>query len=256
MVLDQLAEERVVMVGHHVVIAQARAHEYLFYALELAQLAQQVQVIRVIGLEIFACGREQAAFVFAQPVFLLLLAGREAEVCGRAADVVDIALETRHLYDLLGFGDHAFVAARLDIAPLMEGERAEVARAEAAAVVDDRELHFLNGGHAAQRFIGRVIGAHIGQSIDVVHLRGGQGPRGRVLDEHALAMALQERLAAHRVLLVILQLDRAGVVRFAHAHILIGGAFDRLKRKPVRIMRQIGGAAHTFARIRALFAVL
>ena len=93
MVLDQLAEKRIVAVGHHVVIAQAAAHEYLFNAVKLAQFAQQPQVIRVVGFEVLARGREQAALVFAQAVLLLLLAGREAEIRGRPADVVEVALE-------------------------------------------------------------------------------------------------------------------------------------------------------------------
>ena len=210
----------------------------------------------MVGLEVFARRGEQAALVFAQAVFLLLLAGGEAEVRGRAADVVDVALEAGHLYDLFGLRDHAFVAARLDVAPLMESERAEVARAEAAAVVDDGELHLLNRGYAAQRLIGRVVGSHIGQRVDVVHLFGGQGLRGRVLDHHAPAVVLQKRLAAHMVLLVVLQLDRAGVVGLVCADILIGRALDCVERQPVRVVRHICRAAHAHAHRRALFAVL
>ena len=137
----------------------------------------------------------------------------------------------------------------------MERERAEVARAEAAAVVDDGELHLLNGGHAAQRLIRRVIGAHIGQGVDVVHLRGGQRQGGRVLDEHAPAVALQERPAAHMVLLVVLQLDRAGIGGFAGAYVLVGRALDRVFDVR-RVVRHVGRAAHAHAGICALFAVL
>ena len=187
---------------------------------------------------------------------LLLLTGGEAEVRGRAADIMDVALKTGHLYDLFGLRDHTFVAARLDIPPLMEGERAEVACTKAATVVDNGELHLLDRRHTAQRFIGRVVGAHIRQGVDVVHLFGGQGLRRRVLDHHAPAVALQERLAAHVVLFVVLQLDRAGVVGLIGADILIGRALDGLERQTIRVVRQIGCAAHANTRLRALFTVL
>ena len=68
--------------------------------------------------------------MYKRQVFLLLLASGEAEIRGRPADVVEVALEAGHLHDLFGFRDHAFMAACLDVPSLMEGERAEVARAE------------------------------------------------------------------------------------------------------------------------------
>lgn len=66
-------------------------------------------------------------------------------------------LNSGHLGDLFRFFDNALVAAHLNVASLMERERAEVARAEAAAVVDDGELHLLNGRYAAERLIRRMI---------------------------------------------------------------------------------------------------
>ncbi len=256
MVLDQLAEKRVVPVGHHIIIPQAGAHEHLFDALDLPQLPQQVEVIGMVGLEVLARGGEQAALVPAQAVPVLLFAGGEAEVGRRPADVVDIALEARVRGDLPGFGEHAFVAARLDIAPLVEGERAEVARAEAAAVVDDGELHLLDGGHAAERLIGRVVGALVWQGVDAVHLLRGERARGRVLHEHAFAVALQEGAAVHKILLVVLLLNRAGIVRLVRAGRLVGGALGRGERQAVRAVRQIGHAAHADAGRRPGFAVL
>ena len=169
-VLDQFAEERIVLFGHHVVVAQTGAHEHFLHALDAAQLTQQFEVIRVVGLDVLTGGGEQAALVLAAAVFLLLFAGRKAEIRGRAADIVDIALESGHLGDLFCFLDHALVAAHLNVASLMERERAEVARAETAAVVDDGELHLLNGRYAAERLIRRMISSHIRQRVNMVHL--------------------------------------------------------------------------------------
>ena len=105
----------------------------------------------MVCFDVLAGGWEQAALVLAAAVFLLLFAGRKAEIRGRAADIVDVALEAGHLRDLFRFFDHALVASHLNVASLMERERAEVARAEAAAVVDDGELYLLNGRYAAER---------------------------------------------------------------------------------------------------------
>ena len=69
-VLHQLAEKGVVMVGHHVIIPQAGAHKDLFDAFNLPQFAQQIQVIRMIGLQAFTGRGEQAALVLAKPMLL------------------------------------------------------------------------------------------------------------------------------------------------------------------------------------------
>ena len=255
-VLDQFAEERIVLLGHHVVVAQTGAHEHLLHALDAAQLTQQFEVIRVVCFDVLAGGWEQTALVLAAAVFLLLFAGRKAEIRGRAADIVDVSLESGHLGDLFCFLDHALVTAHLNVASLMERERAEVARAEAAAVVDDGELHLLNGGYAAERFVGRMISSHIRQRVNMVHLFGGQWLCGRVLHKDALAVPLENRLAAHGILFVVLDFDRTGVVRLAGADILVRGTFDRIILQIVRIMHHIGRAADSLARVCALFAVL
>ena len=210
----------------------------------------------MVCFDVLAGCREQTALVLAAAEFLLLFAGREAEVGGRAANIVDIALESGHLGDLFCFLDHALVAANLNVASLMERQRAEVARAEAAAVVDDGELYLLNGRHAAYSLIRRVIIAHIRQRVNVIHLLGGQRLCGRILHENALAVPLENGLAAHGILLVVLDFDRTGVVRLAGADILVRGTFDRIILQIVRIMHHIGRAADSLARVRALFAVL
>ena len=161
----------------------------------------------MVCFDVLAGGGEQAALVLAAAVFLLFFAGRKAEIRGWAADIVDVALEAGHLGDLFRFFNNALVAAHLNVSSLMERQRAEVARAEAAAVVDDGELHLLNSGHAAERFVGRMISSHIRQRINVVHLFGGQRLCGRVLHKDALAVPLEDGLAAHRILFVVLDFD-------------------------------------------------
>ena len=120
MVLDQFAEERIVLVRHHVVVAQTGADENLLDALDVTQLTQQIEVIGVVGLDIAARRGEQAALVLAAAVLLLLFAGRKAEVRGRPADVVNVSLEAGHLHDFLRLFDDAFVTSRLNVTPLME----------------------------------------------------------------------------------------------------------------------------------------
>ena len=196
----------------------------------MAQLTQQFEVIRVVCFDVLAGGWEQTALVLAAAEFLLLFAGRKAEIRGRAADIVDVSLEAGHLRDLFRFFDHALVAAHLNVASLMERQRAEVARAEAAAVVDDGELYLLNGGYAAECLIRRMIITHVRQRVNMVHLLRGQRLCGRVLHKDALAVPLENRLAAHGILFVVLDFDRTGVVRLAGADILVRRTFDRIER--------------------------
>ena len=61
----------------------------------------------------------------------LLVACGAAEVCGRAAYIVNIALEVGHLRDGFCFFKNGFMASRGDDAPLQEGDGAEGAGAEA-----------------------------------------------------------------------------------------------------------------------------
>ena len=210
----------------------------------------------MVGFEVLAGLREETALVFAQAVLLLLFAGGEAKVRGRPANVVNIALKVRILCDLLGFAHDRIVRPRLNVAPLMEGEGAEVARAEAAPVVDDRELHLLNGGHAALRLVGRVVGAHEGQAVDVIHFGRAQRQGGRVLDEHALAVGLADGAAAYMVGLVVLQLDRPRVGGLIGQNVLVGRTIDGRKRNfGVRVV-EIGHAADLAHGVRAPFSGL
>ena len=120
MVLYKLGKELVVLVLKHVVIADAAADKHLFYARDGSQLAQKRQVIRVVGIEIFARVRRKAALVRTHAVFVLLVAGVVAEVCRRAADIVYVALEIGQLRERRDLTDDAFVAAARDHSALVE----------------------------------------------------------------------------------------------------------------------------------------
>ena len=136
----------------------------------------------------------------------------------------------------------------------MERERAEVAGAEAAAVMDDGELYLLDGGHAAEGFIRRVIGACIGQGVDLVHFSGCERQGGRVLHENALAMRLQNGLAMYVVGLVVLQLDRPRIGGFVRKHVLIRRAIDRRERDLLAWVGKVAHAADAAPKLVAFFA--
>ncbi len=101
-VLYQLGKEGIVMLRHHIIIAQARTDKHLFDPRHLAQLAQQGEIVAVVGFQLPARRREQAAFPGAQAVLFLLFAGRVAEIRGRPPYVVNITLESRHRCNLPG----------------------------------------------------------------------------------------------------------------------------------------------------------
>ena len=72
----------------------------------------------------------------------------------------------------------------------MEGQRAEAAAAEAAAVADQAELHLPDGRDAARLLVGRMVAAHIGERVDVVHLHLAQGFCRRILDHVQVILVL------------------------------------------------------------------
>ena len=96
------------------------------------------------------------------------------------------------------------MAARRDIAALVQRQGAEIARTEAAAVVDDGKLHLFDGVDAALRLVIRVVPADIGQCKDVVKLFALKRMHGRILHQKAAAVLLNQSMSAHKVLLVLL----------------------------------------------------
>ena len=93
----------------------------------------------------------------------------------------------------------------------MQGDGTEVAVAEAAAVVGDRELHLLNGGHTALLVVHGVGASGVGQPVDGIQLLLRQTQRRRILHQHLVAVALNDDLSGDLVLLVVLLAGRLGV---------------------------------------------
>ena len=143
MVLHQLLEKRRFMVGQKIVKPDTAADEDLFDPRQLPQLSQELEIVTVIGLQIFAGGGEETLLVGAGTVGQLLLTGGLAEICRGAADIVNIALEGRIFRHVPRLGQDGFVASRLDDAALVEGQGAEAAAAEAAPVGDQAEFDLL-----------------------------------------------------------------------------------------------------------------
>ena len=90
MVAHKLGEKFFIFARLHIIVAQARADEYFFNALELAQPAQKLQIIAVIRVHRAARARKQTALVAAQARFALLRARRTAEIRRRAADIMNV----------------------------------------------------------------------------------------------------------------------------------------------------------------------
>ena len=211
-IAHQLVEKCLGLVGQQIVEADAAADKDLFDARKLPELSQQRHIVAVVGDHVFARLREQALPVRAGPLRQLLFARGLAEICRRTAHVVDVALEVLLVRHGLGLRQKGFVTARLDDAPLMERQRAEAARAEAAAVGRETEAHLGDCRHAAAFFIRRMIRPAIRQVVDPVHLLLRKRLLRRVLDdEFMLTIRLQQPPRRKRVGVAVLQIEALGV---------------------------------------------
>ena len=107
--LYKLGEEVALLVGKHIVEADTRADEYLLDTLDFANFSKKLEIIVFVGIEVRTWCRIKTLSVLAGAQFLLLLAGRTAEVGCRAAYIVDIALEARAVYDFMSLFKHRFM---------------------------------------------------------------------------------------------------------------------------------------------------
>ncbi len=104
-------------VGVEVVVADARADKHLFDPFDAAQLAQQLDILHVVDLQLRAGLGCQTFSVLAQTVFQLLFAGGIAEVCRRSADIVDVSFKVRIVGHLLRFVQDGLLAAETTCLP-------------------------------------------------------------------------------------------------------------------------------------------
>ena len=94
MMLHKLAEKLLVLIPNQVIVPDAAADEYLFHLWQRPHPAQNVQILAVVDDQPAArlwCKAMLAACTHA--VFHLLAAAWPAEICRRAAHIVNIALE-------------------------------------------------------------------------------------------------------------------------------------------------------------------
>ena len=124
----------------------------------------------------------------------------------------------------------------------MEGQGAEVAAAEAAAVVGDRETYLLNGGNAFG--IHGVDLPRVGQGEQAVQLLPPQGTGRRVHHQQSALAGLEHGGAADGIVLVIFDLGGPGVGRFIGADLLIGGAGSLVEAAAAVIGGDVGRAGH------------
>ena len=177
----------------------------------------------MVGVEVGTRRRRKAALVGTHSEFRLLLAGVMAEICRRTADVVYVALEVGELRKLRDLTDNALVTAARDHSALMKRQSAEVAAAEAATVVYDREPDLLDSGNAALRLIHGVVGADIRQLRHTVKLLGFKRHHRGIDDEVPSVMLLNDCLAPHGVMLPVLDAGRIGVQTLILPHLGVGG---------------------------------
>ena len=108
---------------------------------------------------------------------------------------------------MLRFLHDGFVASGLDDPPLMEGQGAEAAAAVAAPVADEAVFDFLDGRNTAQRLVGGMVGAHIGQGVYAVHFVCAQRLGGGILhDQNAVVIFLRQAFPAEGIGVLILDI--------------------------------------------------
>ena len=142
----------------------------------------------MVDFEVRAGLRVEAAAVLAGAFSELLVAGRPPEFRGGTSDVVDVAFEVGIFQAGFRLLEDGLVAAGLDDAAFVEGQGTEIAVAKAASVGSEAELDLAQGRDAAFFFVGRVVGAHKGKGVDVIHLPGSQGFCRRILHDEELAV--------------------------------------------------------------------
>ena len=154
----------------------------------------------------------------------LLVAGRTAKVCCRSAHVVDVALKLRVAREQLGLAHDRVVAAHLQHAALVEGERAKRALAKAAAVGADGKLDLGKGRHAARGIVVGMPVARVGELGDLVHLVGGERCRRRVLHHvDVVGVGLHQAMTGNGVHVLLLHVKAACVVELVGRKVVPAG---------------------------------
>ena len=108
----------------------------------------------------------------------------------------------------------------------MEGQRAEGTGTETAPVADQTELNLFNGGDAAGLLIAGMVGAAVGEGVDIVHFLGGQGLLGRVLNHIQVTEGLGKPFGGEGIAVAILNFEGLGIFPLVLLQLLIAGKYD------------------------------
>ena len=211
-VLHQLPEEGIPLVRQDVVKANAAADEDLLHPRQLPELAQEAEIVAVVRPEVGAGGGEETLPPGADAFGQLLVTGRGPEVSGGASYIVDVTLEIRVMGHLLGLSQNGVVAAGLDDPPLVEGEGAEGAGSEAAPVGHQAELHFLDGGDAPGFPVAGMVIPAVGEVINPIHFRLGQGLLGWILHHKFPPIGLSQPSGCKGVRIAVLDTKAFGIL--------------------------------------------
>ena len=136
---------------------------------------------------------------------------------------MDVALEAGGMGHGLGLLQDRRVRTGLDDAALMERQRAEAARAEAAAAGGQAEFDLRDGRNAAKLFVRRVERAAVRKIVDMIHFLLRKRLLRRVLDDKFMvAIRLDEPLGAEGVGVAVLDGKALGVDARIFLHIREG----------------------------------
>ena len=110
-IADELSEKRVALIVHKIIEPYTRTDKYTLYLGERLDLFYKLYVFSMIRLQILTGRGREALTRRANAVLQLLFARGVAEIRGRTAYIVDIALKVGHFSYELGFSYDAFNAS-------------------------------------------------------------------------------------------------------------------------------------------------
>ena len=126
------------------------------------------------------------------------------------------------------------MAPGLDNPPLVEGEGTEVAASEAAPGAYKAELHLLDCRHPSLTLVARMVGPHIGQGVDFVHLFHSKNMGRRVLDHILRAGLLQHNASGEWVGVSVLDGKAFGKLLLVSLHIFKRWQGDEIPLRQLR----------------------
>ena len=114
---------------------------------------QQLSIVAVVDVQIFARRRKQALPVRTGAFRKLFVTCGLSEICSRPADIVDIPFKIWIFDQDARFLYNGSMASALDQPALVKRQRAKIASAKAAPAADKAEFDLPDRRHAASGFI-------------------------------------------------------------------------------------------------------